>query len=124
MNENIEKDIRSLCEKFNSINGFETIYSCHGHPMERKKPYIIFLSSVQDAGKLDNLLSSAQQTGSLFYTWWITANFDKKQNLQFKLETNDNRVSKCTKILPLNSWSHQHIIKDFNMIEELLSLNF
>jgi hypothetical protein len=124
MKKGIEEDVSDLCEKFNSINGFETIYSCQGHPREGRRPYIMFLSSVGDAGKLNNLLSSAQKTESLHYTWWITASFNDKAKLQFKLETNDYRVSGCARLLFFSSWNHKLIVNDFNTIEKLLSLNF
>lgn len=92
--EDIEQGIRPVCDALNAIPGVSTKYSCEGHPVYLKRPYVVFAASQELAFRIDRSLGRGRgYNRSLKYCWWITALFQDDGTLSYCLEPNDVRVT-------------------------------
>jgi len=91
----IEPGIRPVCDALNAIPGVQTIYSCEGHPNRHgpSTPFVIFLAPQGVAFRLWQIVQDGILSGKLFYSWWLRADFREDGTMQYKIESNDGRLS-------------------------------
>jgi len=91
----IEPGIQPVCDALNAIPGVQTIYSCEGHPNRHgpSTPFVIFLAPQDIAFRLWQIVHYGGLRGELRYSWWLRADFLEDGAMQYKIESNDGRLT-------------------------------
>ncbi|WP_272539723.1 hypothetical protein [Providencia sp. PROV197] len=116
----IDPLIESLVNTFNQC-GFSTYASCQGHgcPVDYMKPYIAFMSTTEDAGRLEQLLREDMESPlpKLNWGWMIEGRFNDAYQLCFSL-----------RLCGHHRWVYRYwrpsINHDFAVIEKMLITEF
>jgi hypothetical protein len=89
----IEPGILPVCDALNAIPGVCTKYSCEGHTVILKRPYVMFTAPEGIALKLHRSLGIGRGIDkTLKYNWCITAHFQDDGSTSYCLQPNDYRL--------------------------------
>ena len=116
----IDPLIEPLVKAFNQC-GFSIYASCQGHgcPVDYRKPYIAFMSTTEEAGRLEQLLREDMESPlpKLNWGWMIEGRFNDAYQLCFSLRLCGHR-----------RWGYRYwrpsINHDFAVIEKMLITEF
>ncbi len=115
----IEPGVQPICDVLNQIPHVETLWSCHGHPERRSRPFVIFAAPVATSFRLHRLLVQGAAQNILQFNWWMVANFNDEGDLQYTIEPNDYRIP--GRRWPWRQWNRKSIDKDLARLAELLA---
>lgn len=90
---NIEPGIRPVCDVLNSIPGVVTAYSCEGHWVGNRSPFVMFDAPNVVAFRIHCLLEHGHGDGRLTLCWWLQARFLDDGSMRYIIETNDYRIA-------------------------------
>jgi hypothetical protein len=91
----IEPGIRPVCDALNSIPGVVTAYSCEGHWIDGRHPFVIFDAPGDVALRIHRLIGHGYGDGRLKVCWWLQGRFQDDGSMRYIIEPNDYRISRC-----------------------------
>lgn len=116
----IDPLIEPLVKTFNQC-GFSTYASCQGHgwPVDYRKPYIAFMSTMEQAGRFEQLLREDMESPlpQLKWGWMIDGGFNDAYQLCFALRLCGHRRG-------YYRYWRSSIDHDFAVIEKMLIATF
>ncbi|WP_394168068.1 hypothetical protein [Photobacterium piscicola] len=111
----IDEHIKPAVDGLNSIDGVETIASCHGHLIgHMDSPYVYFKAPVDIATYLHNHIWNATKDSTIY--WEITGRYNCESELCFSLRSPPFRVCLSPSIFtPMAIWLPKAKIRKINV---------
>lgn len=111
----IDSQIRTLVDALNRSALFKTRASCHGHPWQGKRPYVMFSTFAEVARDFEASLRRAWASGLTHHEWTVIGGADGIGRPVYTLEMFNLAIDEPW---PLLSW--HKVRQDFRLLAKLV----